>query len=57
MAITDQTESAPVAIVTAAGKGMGAACAEALAAAGYRVVLISPSGSARALASRLADLH
>jgi NAD(P)-dependent dehydrogenase (short-subunit alcohol dehydrogenase family) len=42
-----------VAIVTAAGRGIGAACATALAEAGYAPVLMSPSGSARALADEL----
>lgn len=42
-----------VAIVTAAGKGMGAAIAKELAAAGYRVALMSPSGSAVELAREL----
>lgn len=42
-----------VAIVTAAGKGMGAAIARELAATGYRVALMSPSGSAIELAGEL----
>lgn len=42
-----------VAIVTAAGKGMGAAIARELAATGYRVALMSPSGSAVELAKDL----
>ncbi|WEY42137.1 SDR family oxidoreductase [Paraburkholderia sp. SUR17] len=42
-----------VAIVTAAGKGMGAAIARELAATGYRVALMSPSGSAVELATEL----
>jgi NAD(P)-dependent dehydrogenase (short-subunit alcohol dehydrogenase family) len=44
-----------VAIVTAAGKGMGAAIARALAK-DYRVVLMSPSGSAEKLASELGGI-
>ncbi|MCW3686433.1 SDR family NAD(P)-dependent oxidoreductase, partial [Burkholderia cenocepacia] len=32
-----------VALITAAGKGMGAAIARELAATGYRVALLSPS--------------
>ena len=36
-----------VAIVTAAGSGMGAACARELASRGYAVALISPSDSRR----------
>ena len=42
-----------VAIVTAAGSGMGAACARELAQRGYRVALMSPSGKAGALAGEL----
>jgi NAD(P)-dependent dehydrogenase (short-subunit alcohol dehydrogenase family) len=42
-----------VAVVTAAGSGMGAACARELAQGGYRVVLMSPSGKARDLAAEL----
>jgi len=43
----------PVAVVTAAGKGMGAGIARALAARGNLVGLLSPSGGAEALASEL----
>jgi short chain dehydrogenase len=42
-----------VAIVTAAGSGMGAACAQELAERGYRVALMSPSGKAEDLAEEL----
>jgi NAD(P)-dependent dehydrogenase (short-subunit alcohol dehydrogenase family) len=42
-----------VAVVTAAGSGMGAACARELAERGYRVALMSPSGSARDVAGEL----
>jgi NAD(P)-dependent dehydrogenase (short-subunit alcohol dehydrogenase family) len=42
-----------VAVVTAAGRGMGAAIARELAANQYRVALMSPSGSAVALAEEL----
>ncbi|MCL4261791.1 MAG: SDR family oxidoreductase [Anaerolineae bacterium] len=42
-----------VAIITAAGRGMGAACARELVAQGYQVALMSPSGSAVALAQEL----
>ena len=41
------------AIVTAAGKGMGAAIAKELAASGYQLALMSPSGSAETLAKQL----
>ncbi|MDM0117211.1 SDR family oxidoreductase [Variovorax sp. J22R133] len=44
---------APVAIVTAAGRGMGAAIARELHGRGYRLALMSPSGSAQALAGEL----
>ena len=42
-----------VAIVTAAGKGMGAACARELAARGYSLALMSRSGGATDLAKEL----
>ena len=42
-----------VAIVTAAGKGIGAACARGLAERDYKVVLMSPSGSSVELAKEL----
>lgn len=42
-----------VAIITAAGRGMGAACARELVAQGYQVALMSPSDSAVALAQEL----
>ena len=42
-----------VAIVTAAGQGIGAACARGLAERGYRVVLMSPSGASVRLAEAL----
>lgn len=42
-----------VAIITAAGKGMGAAIAKELASAGYQLALMSPSGGAEALAQEL----
>lgn len=43
----------PVAIVTAAGRGMGAACARELGRRGYKLALMSPSGASRALAKEL----
>lgn len=46
----------PVAVVTAAGRGMGAACARELHARGYQLSLMSPSGSAEKLAEELGAL-
>lgn len=43
----------PVAVITAAGRGMGEAIARELHARGYRLVLMSPSGSAVRLAEEL----
>src|SRR3954451_15809575 len=43
----------PVAIITAAGKGMGAASARELAARGWKLGLLSPSGAAEKLAKEL----
>ena len=51
-----QTPS-PVAIVTAAGRGMGAAIARELHARGYRLALMSPSGSAQALREGIGRLR
>ena len=45
-----------VAAVTAAGSGMGAACARELTRRGYAVALMSPSGKAEALANELGGL-
>jgi NAD(P)-dependent dehydrogenase (short-subunit alcohol dehydrogenase family) len=51
-----QANDIPVAIVTAGGQGIGAACARELAGRGYRVALMSPSGSAEALAQELGGI-
>ena len=48
--------SDPVAVVTAGGSGMGAGAAEALAAAGYRVAVMSSSGKGEALGQRLGGI-
>jgi len=45
-----------VAIVTASGKGMGAAIARRLHADGYRLALLSPSGAAETLAKELGGI-
>ncbi|WP_153045206.1 SDR family oxidoreductase [Sinorhizobium americanum] len=45
--------SKPVAIITGGGREMGAAIARELHRAGYRLVLMSPSGSSEALAVEL----
>ncbi|MCZ8123684.1 MAG: SDR family oxidoreductase [Magnetospirillum sp.] len=42
-----------VAVLTGAGKGMGGACARELAARGWKVALLSPSGNAEKLAAEL----
>lgn len=47
---------APVAVITAGGRGMGAATARELHNRGYRLALMSPSGSAQALAGELGGL-
>ena len=48
-----RTPGRRVAIVTAAGKGIGAACARELAARGYSLALMSRSGEAADLAGEL----
>jgi NAD(P)-dependent dehydrogenase (short-subunit alcohol dehydrogenase family) len=48
--------SEKVAVVTAAGKGVGAAIAGELAAAGYRLSLLSTSGGALQLAEQLGGI-
>ena len=45
-----------VAIVTAAGRGMGAAIARELKSRDYRIALISPSGAAEKLAAELSGI-
>ena len=49
-------QASKVAIVTAAGKGMGAACARELADRGYKLALLSPSGAAEELAGELGGI-
>jgi len=50
------TESKKVAVITAAGSGMGAAIAEDLAARGYAIAVLSSSGKGEALAKRLGGI-
>ena len=45
-----------VAVITAAGRGMGAAIARELAEAGYKLALLSNSGGAEALAQELGGI-
>ena len=45
-----------VAVVTAGGSGMGAACAQKLAADGFKVAILSSSGKGEALAAQLGGL-
>ena len=45
--------AAPVAVLTGGGRGIGGAAARELHARGYRLALMSPSGSAEALAAEL----
>ncbi|MCY4285553.1 MAG: SDR family oxidoreductase [Thiotrichales bacterium] len=49
-------QSERIAIVTAAGRGMGAAIARELAAQGYTLALLSSSGAAETLADELGGL-
>lgn len=48
--------NSPVAIVTAAGKGMGSAIAKRLADSGYRLALMSNGGGAEVLATEIGAL-
>ena len=48
-----EKEKEKVGIVVAGGSGIGAACVRELAASGWRVVALSPSGRARLLAESL----
>jgi NAD(P)-dependent dehydrogenase (short-subunit alcohol dehydrogenase family) len=50
------SDPARVAIITGGGRGMGAACARELSSRGWKVSLLSPSGSAETLASTLGGI-
>jgi NAD(P)-dependent dehydrogenase (short-subunit alcohol dehydrogenase family) len=50
------SQATRVAIITGGGRGMGAACARELAGRGWKVSLLSPSGSAEALATTLGGI-
>jgi NAD(P)-dependent dehydrogenase (short-subunit alcohol dehydrogenase family) len=54
--VTGNASAEKVAIVTASGSGMGAACARELAQRGYAVALMSTSGKAEALAKELGGI-
>lgn len=54
--MSDSKNVERVAIVTAAGRGMGAACAEELFRRGYKLALMSTSDAARKLAHRLSGI-
>jgi NAD(P)-dependent dehydrogenase (short-subunit alcohol dehydrogenase family) len=54
--VTGNASAEKVAIVTASGSGMGAACARKLAQRGYAVALMSTSGKAEALAKELGGI-
>lgn len=49
-------EQDKVAVITAGGSGMGAACARTLAADGFKVAVLSSSGKGEALASGLGGI-
>lgn len=53
MASSDIENGKPVAVITGGGRGMGAAIARELYARGYRLALMSPTGSAETLAAEL----
>jgi NAD(P)-dependent dehydrogenase (short-subunit alcohol dehydrogenase family) len=53
---TELDGNAQVALITAGGRGMGAAVARELHAKGYRIAVMSPSDSAQILAAELGGL-
>jgi len=54
--MTETQIDRPVAVITGAGRGMGAAIARELHGRGYRLALLSPSGSAMELAKELGGI-
>ncbi|HWK46677.1 MAG TPA: SDR family oxidoreductase [Stellaceae bacterium] len=52
----DHPTTGPVALITGGGRGMGAAIARELHSRGYRLALMSPSGSAETLAAELGGI-
>lgn len=54
--MAEDQPTSPVAIITGGGRGMGAAIARELHSRGYRLALMSPSGSAIELAGELGGL-
>jgi NAD(P)-dependent dehydrogenase (short-subunit alcohol dehydrogenase family) len=56
MASSEIEKDRPVAVITGGGRGMGEAIARELRARGYRLALMSPSGSAETLAAELSAL-
>jgi NAD(P)-dependent dehydrogenase (short-subunit alcohol dehydrogenase family) len=54
--VMNRTDNNRVALVTGAGRGIGAGCARALAAAGFKVALMSPSDSSSLLARELGGI-
>jgi NAD(P)-dependent dehydrogenase (short-subunit alcohol dehydrogenase family) len=54
--VIDQATKRKVAVITAAGSGMGAACARRLANSGFHVAILSASGKGETLAHELGGI-